>query len=107
MYGINLQLFNSKLRLSIFDNLPKKLHFRKTCGYAQIVQKKLAKTKIPFHAQKKILRTRFSHFVETLCMSKYLNSLYINFLCLTSSKEEMFRLKYGTTYMVLIKNVNK
>ena len=53
MYGINLQLFNSKLRLSIFDNLPKKLHFRKTCGYAQIVQKKLAKTKIPFHAQKK------------------------------------------------------
>ena len=23
MYGINLQLFNSKLRISIFDNLPK------------------------------------------------------------------------------------
>ena len=45
MHGINLQLFNSKLRISIFDNLPKKLHF------AQIAQKKLSKIKIPFHAQ--------------------------------------------------------
>ena len=52
MHGINLQLYNSKLlRISIFDNLPKKLHFRKTCGFAQIAQKKLPKTKIPFHAQ--------------------------------------------------------
>ena len=45
MHGINLQLFNSKLRISIFDNLPKKLHFLKTCGFAQIAQKKLPKTK--------------------------------------------------------------
>ena len=51
MHGINLQLFNSKLKISIFDNLPKKLHFRKTCGFAQIAQKILPKTKIPFHAQ--------------------------------------------------------
>ena len=40
MSGINLQLFNSKLRISFFDNFPKKLHFlRKTCGCAQIAQK--------------------------------------------------------------------
>ena len=39
MYGINLQLFNSKLRISIFDNLPKKV----TCGFAQIAQKNSAK----------------------------------------------------------------
>ena len=45
MYGINLQLFNSQLKISMFDNLPKKLHF------AQIAQKKLRKTKILFHAQ--------------------------------------------------------
>ena len=37
MYGINLQLFNSKLRISIFDNLPKKV----TCGFAQIAQNSL------------------------------------------------------------------
>ena len=47
MYGINLQLFNSKLRISIFDNLPKKV----TCGFAQIAQKNSAKL-IAFHAQK-------------------------------------------------------
>ena len=51
MYGINLQLFNSKLRISIFDNFPKKLHFRKTCGFAKLRKKKLPKTKIPFHEQ--------------------------------------------------------
>ena len=45
MYGINLQFFNSKLRISIFDNLPKKLYF------AQIAQKKLRKTKILFYAE--------------------------------------------------------
>ena len=45
MYGINLQLFDSKLRISIFDTLPKNLHLRKTCGFAQ---KKLSKTKISF-----------------------------------------------------------
>ena len=27
VYGINLQLFNSMLRISIFDNVPKTLHF--------------------------------------------------------------------------------
>ena len=42
MYGINLQLFNSKLRISIFDNLPKKLHF------AQIAQENCAKLKFRF-----------------------------------------------------------
>ena len=48
MHGINLQLFNSKLRISIFDNLPKKLHFRKTCGFAQIAQKNCPKLKFRF-----------------------------------------------------------
>ena len=48
MHGINLQLFNSKLRISIFDNFPKKLHFRKTCGFAQIMQKNCAKLKFCF-----------------------------------------------------------
>ena len=89
MYGINLQLFNSKLRISIFDNLPKSYILRKTCSF---VQKKLRKTKIrlirkfhknisgfAFHAKiaqnfakkicakiAQILCKRFSHFVETL-----------------------------------------
>ena len=48
MYGINLQLFNSKLRISIFDNLPKSYILRKTCSF---VQKKLRKTKISFNSQ--------------------------------------------------------
>ena len=63
MYGINLQL---------------RYILRKTCGFAQIAQKKLRKIKISFHAQHfakniigfaqiaQILRKRFSHFVETL-----------------------------------------
>ena len=51
MYGLNLQLFNSKLRISIFDNLLKSYFLRKTCGFAQIAQKKLRKTKILFLAQ--------------------------------------------------------
>ena len=51
MYGLNLQLFNSKLRISIFDNLLKSYILRKTCGFAQIAQKKLRKTKILFLAQ--------------------------------------------------------
>ena len=42
MYGINLQLFNSKVRISIFVNLPKKF-----C----VVLRKLRKTKISFHVQ--------------------------------------------------------
>ena len=36
MYGINLQLFNSKLRISIFDNLPKKLNFAENLQFAQL-----------------------------------------------------------------------
>ena len=64
MYGINLQLFNSKLRISFFDNFPKKLHFlRKTCGCAQIAQKKCGFAQIAqknsakliaFHAHAKV-----------------------------------------------------
>ena len=48
MYGINLQLFNSKLKISIFTICLKSYILRKTCGFAQ---KKLRKTKISFHAQ--------------------------------------------------------
>jgi len=44
-------LFNSKLRISIFDNLPKNYILRKTCGFAQIAPKNLRKTKILFHVQ--------------------------------------------------------
>ena len=47
MYGINLQLFNSKLRISIFDNLPKKV----TLCVKLAVLRKLRKTKISSHAQ--------------------------------------------------------
>ena len=88
IFGINLQLFNSKLRISIFDNLPKNLHF---------AQKILPKTKISFHAQlsqkifpllhklrKKIaqnslrfMRKRFSHFVETLFLFFHDNILLL------------------------------
>ena len=51
MYGINLQLFNSKLRISIFDNLPKKLHVAYNLRFCASCAKKLRKTKISFHAQ--------------------------------------------------------
>ena len=81
MHGINLQLFSSKLRISIFDNLPK------ICGFAQIAQKNSAKphkthcvscAKIAQKFTKKIctkiaqiLRKRFSHFVETLVIDHH------------------------------------
>jgi len=51
MYGINLQLINSKLRISILDNLPKKLHFAKNLRFCANCAKKLRKTKISFLAQ--------------------------------------------------------
>jgi len=51
MYGINLQLFNSKFKISIFTICLKSYILRKTCGFAQISQKNLRKTKISFHAQ--------------------------------------------------------
>ena len=41
-------MFNSKLRISIFDNLPKKFFLHKTCGFAQIAQKNCAKLKFRF-----------------------------------------------------------
>ena len=68
MHGINLQLFNSKLRISIFDNLPKKLHLRK-------LRKKIAQNSLRFmrknsaKVRKKNFSSnfaQFSHFVETL-----------------------------------------
>ena len=67
MYGINIQLFNSKFRISIFDSLPKKLHFAKNLRFCA----NCAKLKFRFmrNFRKKIfpvLRKRFSHFVETL-----------------------------------------
>ena len=62
MYGINLQLFNSKLRISFFDNFPKKLHFlRKTCGCAQIAQKKCGFAQIAQKNRAK-LKFRFRNF---------------------------------------------
>ena len=82
MYGINLQLFNSKLKISIFTICLKIYILRKTCGFAQIAQKNSAKpckthcvscAKVAQKFAKKIcakivqiLRKRFSHFVETL-----------------------------------------
>ena len=44
-------MFNSKLRISIFDNLPKKLHLAKNLRFCANYAKKLRKTKISFHAQ--------------------------------------------------------
>ena len=55
MYGINLQLFNSNLKISIFSICLKSYILRKTCGFAQIAQKKLRKTKISFHIVKNII----------------------------------------------------
>ena len=48
MYGINLQLFNSKLKISIFTICLKSYILRKTCGFAQFVQKNCAKLKFRF-----------------------------------------------------------
>ena len=45
MYGINLQLFNSKLKISIFTICLKSYILRKTCGFAQ---KNCAKLKFRF-----------------------------------------------------------
>ena len=59
MYGINLQLFNSKLRISIFYNLPKKLHF------AQIVQKKKRKTLSLRFIRKNSAKVRKKNCAET------------------------------------------
>ena len=53
MCEINLQLFNSKFRISIFDNLPRMLHF------AQIAQKNCAKLKFRF-----IFAKNISNFVQ-------------------------------------------
>ena len=39
MYGINLQLFNSKLKISIFTICLKSYILLKTCDFAQISQK--------------------------------------------------------------------
>ena len=75
MHGINLQLFNSKLRISIFDNLPKKLHLRK-------LRKKIAQNSLRFmrknsaKVRKKNFSSnfaQFSHFVETLnkCVDRF------------------------------------
>ena len=86
MYGINLQLFNSKLGISVFDNLPIKLHFaqlsQKIFPVLRKLRKKVAQNRaklIAFNAQKfakkncakiaQIFRKRFSHFVETLSLS--------------------------------------
>ena len=44
-------MFNSKLRISIFDNLPKKLHFAENLQFCANCAKKLRKTKISFYAQ--------------------------------------------------------
>ena len=71
MYGINLQMFNSKLRISIFDNLPKKLHFAENLQFCAKLKfrfmrnfrkkyfrfcancaKKISAKFIAFHAQK-------------------------------------------------------
>jgi len=52
MYGINLQLFNSiSLEYQFLTICLKSYILHKTCGFAQIAQKKLRKTKILFHAQ--------------------------------------------------------
>ena len=41
-------MFNSKLRISTFDNLPKSYILRKTCGFAQIAPKNCTKLKFCF-----------------------------------------------------------
>ena len=64
MYGINLQLFNSKLRIPIFDNVPKKIATKIHCVSGAKIAQKFAKKICAKIAQ--ILRKRFSHFVETL-----------------------------------------
>ena len=86
MYGINLQLFNSKPRISIFDNVPKKLHFaqknctklkfrfmRNFCKKVFPVLRKLRKKNSAkltvFHAQKfakKKLRKNTAHFTKKI-----------------------------------------
>ena len=71
MHGINLQLFNSKLRISIFDNLPKKLHLRKLRKKNSAKPRKthcVSCAKIAQKFGKKISSNfaQFSHFVETL-----------------------------------------
>ena len=50
MYGINLQLLILCLEYQFLTICLKSYILRKTCGFAQIAQKKLPKTKIPFHA---------------------------------------------------------
>ena len=42
MYGINLQLFYSKLRISIFDNVPKKVTFFVKLAVLRKLRKKIA-----------------------------------------------------------------
>ena len=68
MYGINLQLFNSKLRISI---LSKSYILRKTCGFAQIAQKK-AQNSLRFmrknsaKVRKKNLREKSANFAQKI-----------------------------------------
>ena len=63
MYEINLQLFNSKFRISIFDNLPKKLTF-----FVKLtVWRKLRKTKISCNAQ--LSQKIFPVLRKTHCVS--------------------------------------
>ena len=72
MYGINLQLFNSKLRISIFDNLPKNLHFAYNLPFGANCAKKLPKTKISFHAQ---LSQKYFRFCANCAKKLAQNSL--------------------------------
>ena len=95
MYGINLQLLNSKLEISIFTICLKSYILRKTCGFCAncaklkfrficnisqkifpVLRKKIAQNSLRFMRKnsakvrkkklREILRKRFSHFVETL-----------------------------------------
>ena len=75
MYGINLQLFNSKLKISIFTICLKSYILRKTCGFAQIAEKNCSKLKFGFKGN---FRKKYYRFCANCAKSWTLGKIFRN-----------------------------
>ena len=69
MYGINLQLFNSKLKISIFTICLKSYILRKTCGFAQIAEKNCSKLKFGFKGNFRKNITGFAQIAQKIAQN--------------------------------------